>query len=52
MAAKAMEMSAGIAAQQLKRYPEAASSYQKASNFFMAHGSVDRASDCLEKAAK
>lgn len=52
MAAKDMEMSASIAAQHMKRFPEAASSYQKASNFFNAHGSADRASECLEKAAK
>jgi hypothetical protein len=52
MAAKAMENAGSLAVQQLKNYKTGANYYKSASDFFIAHGSPDKAADCLEKAAK
>ncbi|KAI9099391.1 soluble NSF attachment protein [Phlyctochytrium arcticum] len=52
LAAKALENAANLTIQYLTNPTEAASLYQKASDYYMAQGSVDRAAEALEKAAK
>ncbi|KAJ3080247.1 hypothetical protein HK102_003190 [Quaeritorhiza haematococci] len=52
MAAKALEQAAALAAQQLKKPHDAVELYRRTSDYFLAHGSPDRAAEVLEKAAK
>ncbi len=52
MAAKALENAALLSSQQPKGAQEAADLYRKTSDYYLAHGSADRAADCLEKAAR
>lgn len=52
MAAKALENAALLANQQPKGAQEAAELFRKTSDYYLAHGTADRAADCLEKAAR
>lgn len=52
LAGKATENAAFILAQNLNQPQRAAEAYQKASNFFMTQGSIDRAAEQLEKAGR
>ncbi|KAI8854480.1 soluble NSF attachment protein, partial [Chytridium lagenaria] len=52
IAGKQLEQGAQILAQFLQKSDEAAKLFREASNYFLAHGSPDRAAEMLEKAAK
>ena len=52
MAAKALEGAAHITHQQLNKLSLAGELYKKTSDYYLAHGSADRAAEMLEKAAK
>ncbi|KAI8809571.1 soluble NSF attachment protein [Cladochytrium replicatum] len=52
LAAKQLESAANISVQQTRRLDEAADLYRRTSDYFLAHGSPDRAAEMLEKAAK
>jgi tetratricopeptide (TPR) repeat protein len=52
MAAKALEGAAYIANQQLNQLQNAGELYKRSSDYYLAHGSADRAAEALEKAAK
>ncbi|KAJ3217282.1 hypothetical protein HDU67_008194 [Dinochytrium kinnereticum] len=49
---KQLEQAGQILAQFLQKPEEASKLYREASNYFLAHGSPDRAAEMLEKAAK
>ncbi|KAI8988830.1 soluble NSF attachment protein [Pilobolus umbonatus] len=52
LAGKAMENAAYILASNLNQPQRAADAYQRASNYFMTQGSIDRAAEQLEKAGR
>ncbi|KAI8644661.1 hypothetical protein BD408DRAFT_340128 [Parasitella parasitica] len=52
LAGKALENAAFILNQNLNDPKRAASAYQRASNYFMAQGTIDRAAEQLEKAGR
>lgn len=52
MAAKALENAASITLSDLKNPAASVPLFKKASQYFRTHGSVDRAGNCLEKAAR
>ncbi|KAI7887860.1 uncharacterized protein EV154DRAFT_426736 [Mucor mucedo] len=52
LAGKAMESAAFILAQNLNQPQRAAEAYQRASDYFMTQGSIDRAAEQLDKAGK
>ncbi|KAG1441001.1 hypothetical protein G6F56_011676 [Rhizopus delemar] len=52
LAGKATENAAFILANNLSQPQRAAEAYQRASNFFMTQGSIDRAAEQLEKAGR
>ncbi|RCI04333.1 hypothetical protein CU098_012623 [Rhizopus stolonifer] len=52
LAGKALENAAFILAQNLNQPQRAAELYQRASNYFMTQGSIDRAAEQLEKAGR
>jgi phosphoglycerate-specific signal transduction histidine kinase len=52
LAGKATESAAFIIAHNLNQPQRAADAYQRASNFFMTQGSIDRAAEQLDKAGR
>lgn len=52
LAGKAIENAAFILAQNLNQPQRAAEAYQRASDYFMTQGSIDRAAEQLDKAGK
>ncbi|KAJ3186125.1 hypothetical protein HK101_009732 [Irineochytrium annulatum] len=52
IAAKQLETAAQLLAQHMKKPQDAAKLYQQASDYFLAHGSPDRAAEMFEKAGK
>jgi hypothetical protein len=52
MAAKSLESSAQLTLEFLKKPAQAADLFKKTSDYYLAHGTSDRAAEALEKAAK
>lgn len=52
LAGKAIENAAFILAHNLNQPQRAAEAYQRASDYFMTQGSIDRAAEQLDKAGK
>jgi tetratricopeptide (TPR) repeat protein len=52
MAAKSLESSAQLTLEFLKKPAQAAELFKKTSDYYLAHGTSDRAAEALEKAAK
>ena len=52
LAAKALETAANLLYQHLQQPEKASDIYRQCSDYYIAHGSPDRAAEMLEKAAK